>query len=95
MRGSANPASASLLLLAGDVETNPGPGRRSLSVPARNVLTLSYLNKTLITKSRPTSNLLMGDSIVKAVGNENWNVRSVSGGTPEHLLEWVNTSLKF
>ena len=90
VRGSTNPASASLLLLlAGDVETNPGPDRRPLSVPARNVLTLSYLNKKLITKSRPTSNLLMGDSIVKDIGNENWNVRSVSGGTPEHLLEWV------
>ena len=57
VKGSTKPASASLLLLlAGDVETNPGPGKRPLSVPARNVLTLS---------------------------------RSVSGGTPENLLEWV------
>ena len=31
----------------------------------------------------------MGDSIVRAVENPNWCVRSVSGGTPEHLLEWV------
>ena len=90
VKGSANPASTSLLLLlAGDIETNPGPQRRSLSVPARNVLTLSYLNKRLTSKSRPTPNLLMGDSTIQAVDNENWNVRSVSGGTPEHLLEWV------
>ena len=90
VKGSANPASTSLLLLlAGDIETNPGPGPRSLSVPARNVMTLSYLNKKLTTKTRATANLLMGDSIVRAVENPNWCVRSVSGGTPEHLLEWV------
>ena len=85
VKGSANPASTSLLLLlAGDIKTNPGP--RLLCVPPRSVVTLSYLNKRLTTKIRPTPNILMRDSIIGDVDKENWNVRSVSSGTPEHLL---------
>ena len=60
-----------LLILAGDVETNPGPKKRTV-------------------RDRPTKNLLMGDSIIKPIeNNESWNVRAVHGGTPEDLRDWL------
>ena len=59
-----------LLILAGDVESNPGP-KRTVS-------------------DRPTRNLLMGDSIIKPIeNNESWNVRAVHGGGPEDLRDWL------
>ena len=41
------------------------------------------------TRDRPTARVLIGDSLVKGLRDETWNVRAWHGGTWEDLIQWV------
>ena len=83
--GAEEPADLSQwkIAQAGDVETNPGPHRYSKKEYA-------YERKRTTVRKRETPNLLMGDSLIKDIRNELWNIRAIHGGIPIDLRDWVH-----